>query len=209
LLSLAVNDRKSAQGSIKTTNKSYHDAIAAGKVAWLTGRTVLQNSRSDLWESAEQAAGEALRELDTALEQTRTAEKDAEKLAVQLGVLLRVLGGAKAQPAHPLLVKAAQLRGGEAAVKALSLQVASLQEAAKQGSPGGTATETEEMDLLDGIIVTLTRKARKAAREADKKAGTKSLSKEFALDKLYQSSGKKKPKTEESKSGTATNEEKV
>ena len=195
-LSAAVDGRRDAQGTIKITNKGYHDALAAGKVAWLSGRTVLENSRSDLWESSEQSAGDALRQLDTALEQTRTAEKDAEKLAGQLDVLLRALGGAEEQPSHPLLVQAAQSRGGEAAVKALSQQATALKEIAKQAKAQGTPTETEEMDLFDGIIVTLARKARKAAREADKKEGTKSLSKEFVLDKLYQSTGRKKPKTE-------------
>jgi hypothetical protein len=196
LLSDAINARSSAQGTSKVTNKAYLDALVAGKIAWLTGRTTLQNSRSDLLESNEPESAEALRALDAVLAQTHTAEKDAEKLANQLGTILWILDHTEKIPNSPLVAKVTIARGGAEAVVVLTRQIALLRDIAKQVAAPGTPTETEEMDLLDGIIVTLARKARKAAREADKKLGTKSLGKEFALKHLYRSTGKKKPKTE-------------
>ena len=56
--------------------------------------------------------------------------------------------------------------------------------AARAGSPG-TPAETEQLDLLDGIIVALVRGARKAARAAAKRLGTPALTADFELTKLY------------------------
>jgi hypothetical protein len=57
----------------------------------------------------------------------------------------------------------------------------------------GTRVETEQLDLLDGIIVTLVRNARKAARAAAKRLGKPSLVADFELTKLYEPRAEEAP----------------
>jgi hypothetical protein len=52
-------------------------------------------------------------------------------------------------------------------------------------APRGTPQETEQLDLLDGIILSLVRSAREAADAASKALGEPALVAEFELTELY------------------------
>jgi hypothetical protein len=191
LLEKAIKVRDSAQGSKKLGTKAYGAVLDAGKSERLRLRTILQNSRSDILESSHESAEASLRILEIALEETSLAKEDADTLAGQLDLL----GGSMADP---LIEEATSKRGGPEAKVAAEKQAALLRQAAREDAKSrGTPSETEEMDLYDGLIITLTRSARRAAEVCGDKEGMPALLHEFELVELYRSTGQKKDKTPE------------
>lgn len=76
---------------------------------------------------------------------------------------------------------AAKTRGGGEAVKDLETTANDLRAAAEEREATGTQLSTEQMDVIDGIIVTLCRSARNAARNVTTQPA---LAKAFALNHL-------------------------
>lgn len=174
--------RESARGDKKVTNRAYAEALIHGKAKRLRGRTVLENTMAALDESSAASAPEAAREIRAALRQTHTADDDAEKLAGQLDLLARTLGLAGVSPE-------AANRGGPQAVSDLTSNAANLRAVSQQDAKvAGTPAETQLLDHLDGIIIGLTRRARKAGRSAAKQLGNPAIATAFELNKLYRSS---------------------
>ena len=60
----------------------------------------------------------------------------------------------------------------------------------------GTPEETDKLDLVDGIIVGLTRSAREAAAAASKALGEPAIKAAFRLDQLYGGARAKKKSTD-------------
>jgi hypothetical protein len=180
LLIQAGVGRETAKGQKKVTSAAYTAAMVAAQAARLSARAVLEGVHGDLEESAEE---EAARRVAAVLEQTAAAPEEAEPLALQLDRLRAALSAAEVSAA-------AASRGGQAALGRLSNAAAALR-AADQNDAGvrGTPQETERLDLLDGLIVRLTRRARKAALAAAKATGNLALAAAFRLDKLYRSRG--------------------
>ena len=104
---------------------------------------------------------------------------DGEPMARQLELLQQIL----AKKDIAAVVKG---RGGPEALEAVQAAVAALR-AADQARPRTLATpsETQRLDLLDGVIVDLSRSAYQAARAAARALGQPSLEEELALTGLY------------------------
>lgn len=171
--------RAEARNDRKITSQSYVASIATGKTARESARSILESTRTALHEGGTDAAKAGVKTIDAALQTTRTAGDDAEALATQLDVLRGALS-------DPNVGAEATDRGGPEAIPALQTAAGALRaaNAERAGSPG-TQVETEKLDLLDGIIVTLARNAFKAARAAAKRIGQPSLVADFELTKLY------------------------
>lgn len=173
----------------KTTSQAYTDAMRAAQQIRLRARSVLKAAKRVLAHSGGQTADEAIRTIDSVLGNGAVAGEDAEKLAVQLEQLRTTLEIAEIKPA-------VAGRGGPKAVADLKTQAESLREASQTtAAPRGTPQETEQLDLLDGIILSLVRSAREAADAASKALGEPALVAEFELTEIY-GSGKSKAKAE-------------
>jgi hypothetical protein len=170
-------------GTRKVTSHAYVDALAHGKAKREDARSILDNARRALSESVDATATAGVNVIKTALQQTRTAGADGDKLATQLETLRTTLG-------DPSVAAEVAGRGGPEAALDLGIAADALHAASQEraGAPG-TPAETELLDLLDGIIVGLVRGARKAARPAAKRLGTPALMADFELTKLYASRG--------------------
>ncbi len=175
----AGDGRVEARNDKKVTSASFIAAMKDGKLARETGRSVLAGTRRALHNQSDAAAQAAVKAIDAALGATKLAEEEAEKLAGQLNTLRGVL-------VDTTVAAAAANRGGPQAVTDLQAKSTALGvvAAAHTGAPG-TPVATEEMDLLDGLIVTLARQARKAAIGASKRLGKPALVADFELTQLY------------------------
>ena len=170
-------------GIRKVTSHSYLDALAHGKAKREDARSILENGKRALSESNTATAEAGVAVIKVALQQTRSAGADGDKLADQLEALCTALG-------DPHVAAELAGRGGPEAVSELQSAVGALRATSKDraGAPG-TPAETEQLNLLDGRIVGLARGARKAARAAAKRLGTPALVADFELTKLYGSRG--------------------
>jgi len=157
----------------KTTNKDYLSALSNAKTARSKARTILANTLVPLDEDGFEAVGHAV---ESVLNRTSALPEPGrdEDLAVQLDLL----AGAWADAT---VADATKGRGGAKALANLQAAAAALRAAATERAGTGTQTSTEQMDLLDGIIVTLCRSARKAAKQAAKELGRPALLQDFAL----------------------------
>jgi hypothetical protein len=124
-----------------------------------------------------------------ALQQTAATPDTAEGLAAQLDLLTQTLMSAA-------ISEMANERGAILAIAALAPAGAGLR-AADQGRVAGRGTpaETQRLDQIDGIIVRLSRRARRAAVVASRDLGNPALAHAFRLDRLYRTRGGAAPGT--------------
>jgi len=175
--------RQTARGQKKVTGQAYTDALKTAQASRLSARAILAGVEEDLEESPTPGAEDAARLVATTLTQTRAASDKAEKLAQQLDQLAATLQ-------HPSIAPTATPRGGPEAIATLTAAAAALRKADQDDATiRGTPAETQRLDQIDGIIVRLARRARKAALAAAKATGNPALAEAFRLDKLYQSRG--------------------
>lgn len=173
----AGGDREGAVGVNKISRTTYARAVAGARAARNGGRAVLEAVRAELVEQGSVDAVVAVTRIDAALAQTRLGAED-DKLADQLDVLRAALGDAT-------VAAEATDRGGPEAVADLVAAAPALRDAAKtRPAKPGTPAATEKLDLLDGIIVTLARRAHKAARVAAKRLGMPAIASEMDLSAL-------------------------
>lgn len=172
--------RFEARTEKSVTSATYLAQMKAGKAARAVVISILGACRCALHEQNGSAAADGVKQIDAALLQTRAAGDDAVKLAEQLDLLRSVL-------VEPVVATVAKDRGGPAAAAEL-LDCASALRAALAARAGaaGTPVETEYLDLLDGIVVTFARQARRAARAAAKRLGKPAMVADFELNKLYE-----------------------
>lgn len=175
--------RETARGQKKVTSRTYTEALTAAQAARLSARVILAGAEADLEESATSGDEEAARIVGTVLRQTRVAGDRAESLAQQLDQIASALQ-------HKAVEGIAKPRGGAEAVARLTATAAALRKA-DQDDAGirGTHAETQRLHQIDGIIVRLVRRARKAALAVARATANPALAEEFRLEKLYQSRG--------------------
>jgi hypothetical protein len=177
-LELASNTRETARTSKKETQVALHKAARVSKDQRLRARTILVNLERVLAERADAPAKAAVTAIEVALTQTERAGADDTKLAAQLEVLAGVFANAE-------IAALAKARGVDGVVADLKKEQQELVAATHdEASPAGTLTETEHLDVLDGIIVTLARAARRSARAAATVAGESAIAAAFELTAL-------------------------
>lgn len=171
--------REAAKGQKKVNGLAYVNAMNKGEFARIWARTLLIGAAEDLEGSETAADLLAIQSANAALLQSRVAADKAEPLAQQLQLLLGALK-------EPTIAAMYASIGGPEAVSRLESAIGALR-AADQEDVGvrGTPVETATLDLLDGIIVSLVRRARRAAVAAAKETGNAALVDTFRLDKLY------------------------
>jgi len=178
-LEAAGVDRSVAEIAKAVTSEAYLNAMRNGKQARLLARSVLSNIERELYQRNAVANEPVITEIRSALAKTESAGADDEILARQLDVLAEVLR-------IPLVMKAGAERGGRQALEEVTTAAAELRSAAhSRVTKRGTPEETERLDLIDGLIVSLVRSARKAARVAAVRHGSPALAKAFQLSKIY------------------------
>ncbi|HZF47899.1 MAG TPA: hypothetical protein VE093_04575 [Polyangiaceae bacterium] len=186
----------------KTTNQTYTDAMREAQQGRLRARSVLKAAGRVLAQTAGDPAEEAVRSIDALLSKGSVAGDDAEKLSTQLDQLRAALEDSVIKPA-------VATRGGPKAVTELKTQADALRAASQTtAAPRGTPQETEQLDLLDGIILSLVRSAREAADAASKSLGEPALVAEFELTELY-AAGRAKTKTSEETSAPGAPEHRI
>ncbi|MDI3283853.1 hypothetical protein [Polyangium sp. 15x6] len=172
----------------KRTNKKIDTAAHAkamrdGQGIRLRARSVLAGSKRALLLAGQ---AEAVQKIDVLLGQDSAAADDAEGLAQQLDAL-------HSQLKDTTVANFAKNRGGPQAVLDLQAKAQALRDAAKvKAEPRGTPVETETLDLIDGIIVSLARTAREAAEAAARELGEPAIATAFELSALYKRRAKKK-----------------
>jgi len=193
LITAGVN-RTEQIGQRKVTNKSFVAAVIQGKESRQSARSILDSGRSKLLENDDDTTA---REIDATLEQTRTSQDDPEKLATQLDLLRKTLN-------LPAVAAVTVQSGGPEAITDLGASATALRDTAREKAGGGTTGATENIDILDGIIVTLARNARKAARAAARKLRQPALAAAFELSHLYDNRSTSSPDAQSPAPGTNT-----
>jgi hypothetical protein len=178
LLIAAGVERETKRTGNKTTTKAFLAAMKKGKWERRRGRTVLSRSATKLRQNGTQAGLDAAKSVAALLERTARSGASAEKLATQLDQL-------GAELAKAPVAAVAATRGGPRAIEELAKAATELRRPGLKTATKGTVAETEYLDLLDGIIVSLVRDAREAARSAAGEHGRPALAKAFELTKLY------------------------
>jgi hypothetical protein len=166
--------------------KAYEAARDEGLAARLQARSILGSVLTVLRSQGEE---ESVLALEVVLGQTRKATKDAEKLAIQLDLLAAALAETKT-------AKVAKSRGGPAAKIRLGNAAPALRGAQKARQGKGTVYSTEQIHVINGIIVTLARQANAAARAAARAQKTPALAQAFSLKPLYGKKSSAKGKDE-------------
>lgn len=169
--------RETKRASNKTTQKTFLAAMKKAKQERKRGRAVLSRSAVKLRQNGTQAELDAATSAAAVLEKTARSGANPETLATQLDLL-----GAELAKAPVAAVAAS--RGGPKAVAEMAKAAAELRKPGLRPAKG-TVAETEYVDLLDGIIVSLVRAARAAARSAAAELGRPALAKAFELTELY------------------------
>lgn len=165
--------RTKAGATKKTTNTAWTAAMREGKQSRRLGRGVLETAQRRL-----SAADDALADdVESLLDKTRKAGADPTKLGAQLKTL-------RAQLAAPRIGDVVRGPARQKAIAALTAAETKLTAASRTGRPG-TPAETEELDLLDGLIVELCREFRGFARTAADEHGQPAIATAFELVKLY------------------------
>lgn len=184
LLVAAGVDRESTRGRRKIASQTVLDAMDKGQNVRLRARAILGSVREEL---EDLGADDAERTVKMALEQTSLTPDSAERLAAQLDLLAQTLTNAA-------ISDVVTERGGQDAMTALGQAVAALRAADQNNATvRGTPAETQRLDQIDGIIVRLARRARKAAIAAGRAQGNPALALAFRLDQIYKGRGTTTP----------------
>lgn len=171
--------REAARGLKKANGLAYIQAMNKGESVRAWARTLLIHAADELTGTEVAEELQASKSVTSALAQSRVAGEKAEPLAQQLALLLDALK-------DPVIAAICADIGGPEAVSAAESAIQGLRTADHEDVGGrGTPAETATLDLLDGIIVNLVRKARRAAVAAAKETGNPGLVGAFRLDKLY------------------------
>jgi polyhydroxyalkanoate synthesis regulator phasin len=176
--------RTTALGAKKITNKTYDNAVKTGKLLRESARSIAEGVLRDVRGATDAAQRQAALTVQTTLAQTGTAPDDATLLADQLELLQKTLESTA-------LANFLKERGGLDALTKFPEVLKSLREVGTVVTLRGTPVETETLDLIDGIIIELTRSARKAAKVLAKELGEPAINSVFELDELYATKGAK------------------
>lgn len=168
--------RDSKRHSKRIDTAAYQSAVQDGMqvrtraiaIAASTKRVLLRADKKD-----------AVHKIDTLLKHESEAAGQADLLAKQLDGLQALFSDAD-------IADAAKSRGAPQLVLDLQGIAANLRAVCEsKAEPRGTPLETATLDLIDGIIVSLVRAARKASKAASKGLGDPSIATAFELSSLY------------------------
>lgn len=175
--------RESKRTSKKVDTAALQAAMREAQGVRLRARSVLNGTHRVLTMGGQTDAAQKITVL---LERESVAALDAEGLAKQLDALREVLQDGA-------ISNAAKNRGGVKAIGDLQSSAQELRNAAKaKAEPRGTPVETETLDLIDGLIVSLSRAAREAAEAAARDLSEPAIVTAFELTALYKRRAKKK-----------------
>ena len=164
--------------SNKTTSKDYVDSVLEGKQVREQGRSVLSGAIVDLTERDTEGDAQAANGITSTLEKTRSAGDSAVLLSEQLRLLCDKLD-------EEGIASMAADRNGAAVVARLKASIDRLDGISEALNRSGSSAQQERLDLLDGIIIDLSRRARRAARSAAKAHGKPAVAEAFNLSALY------------------------
>ncbi|AKT40462.1 hypothetical protein [Chondromyces crocatus] len=168
--------RTARTNQLRRDRRAYADAIHQAKHHRAAARTILLAVTTAL--RADGAPEDLERLATTTLQQTSRLPR-TRGLALQLHAHLALL---LATFQTPDITTAALYRGGPAIVTALAVTLTTLTTSLEHRSENlSSLEETEHLNLLDGIIVTLARQARRAARHAGRALGTPVIADAFTL----------------------------
>jgi hypothetical protein len=174
LLIAAGVTREEARTDKKVTNIALVNAVHEGKQVRTSSVSLLRRAHTALRFETTPALSALGARVEAVISSCRHSEDDADRLATQLGQMKDALTESSIAT---LLAR----RGGPSVVARLESAITSLRAAARAHAPvPGTPVETAHLNLLDGIIVTLARDARRAARAS----GRRDVADEFALRHL-------------------------
>jgi hypothetical protein len=173
-------DHNQATSDRRVVSTSRATARRDARSERICSRSVLTLALGTLIEDDELAAADRV---EAALKQTSADPDDDQGLLEQLDTLGGVLG-------DPLVAKAIEDRGGEAITRRLTDAHAALTSSMRQRSATPEISAVaDERDILDGIIVSLTRAARNASRIAARHLGQPAIEVAFRLTHLTPRSG--------------------
>lgn len=172
--------RETVRANRKATNVAHLDAINDAKGTRLKLHSVYTITRTALFDRGDKAN---VNFIDAALNQTRSAGDDSDLLGKQL----ETLGALLKQTA----IREVIAGGDDTVPTALEAEIAERLAAlnstrAEKAGPRGTPAETEEIDLIDGLIVATARNLRKAARVLARIHGKPAIAKALHTRPLYQ-----------------------
>jgi hypothetical protein len=170
----------------RDVSETYTDACKQGRHARLRGRTLLANAVFKLLDAGDEDTGRTVR---TVLHETRSARNEAD-----LPAQLKALGTAMQLPPVATVLTT---RGGPTTLLRLGAAEQTLAAALRDRAAQSPVTaSSERRDILDGLIVTLTRAAYAAARLAARARKQPSIAAEFRLTHLEPSRGSGTPTTD-------------
>lgn len=171
--------REGAKVVKKKLSQAQKDAFFEGRRQREKVRSVAEGIYDDVFETGGDEKLPLAREISTVLEQTSRAEDTPDKLAKQLKLFGTLF---EKKELAPYLKE----RGQEDIVKETNDVCGVLNTVSKEYSlRPGTPEHTERLDLLDGLIVRLARRAQRAAVVASKVMGQESIANAFKLTQLY------------------------
>lgn len=177
--------RTLATADVRAATLAYDQALRKGKQARRDADPILRSARTDL---AEEGDTETVKAIDITLEKTKSAGSDSVALRTQLDMLRATL-------TLPAVAAKTAERGGTFVVADIDAAITILREAeARRPGKPGTPAHTEMLNLVDGIILDLLRRARRAARATSTALGQPVIAKRFEFTVL---NGRKRKKSEE------------
>lgn len=182
LLRKANTSRESVKTVRKQGTKSYVASIKAGQRLRERARILLKAVLEDLEEVGTDKGLVAADLVESQLEKTSQASSEADSLATQLELLIQSMQ-------HADTKTVADARGGATLATEIQSHCKTLRaQADTRILRPGTPEHTELLDTLDGVIVTLSRRAREAAESASKTLKQPAILSAFHLNALYTNS---------------------
>ncbi|EYF04277.1 hypothetical protein [Chondromyces apiculatus] len=174
-----------------TTLHLHRGAIRQGRHQRRGARALLASAANHLHQTAGGDATDTALQIEGCLTHTaRCPERDGESLALQLDVLRNML-------LRPAVAAVTVDRGGPETVTDLTATITTLRTSNFQHVGTSAQSDTERVNVLEGMIVTLARSARKAAVAAGHRLGSEALAALFELSALYPPRATAKPEVAE------------
>lgn len=176
-----LGDRGGEKGRRKGLTKREGRLVGEAKQSVAKGLVVVEGVISDLRNDDSKEAEQAQGDLEVMREAIQRGAKNEDTLPGAMRDLHKALS-------HPKAVALADDRGGVALREVLLVQADGLKkiQEARALRPG-TPEHTARLDLLDGIVLELVRRARKSAKAAARAKGQPVIERAFLLDQLYSS----------------------
>lgn len=180
----ATADRHSARAGKQMHGSVYVDTVQTGRNLRTRAISVARSTKTALLKVGGEGEKAAAGSIQSVLHLCAELPGDGDALASQLEQFVPLFKNAT-------IAAAAQNRGGPPLIQEIEAAVPALRAAAVASStPRGTPSQTELLDLLDGLIVENCRAARRAARSASRELGEDAIAKTFELTALRKASKK-------------------